>query len=397
MAPALTPLRIALLVVLAIALAAAGGVALLADEPAEPSAAAIDNASERMASLDGFSATLETSVRMNGEETRTVRRVVGIPGTGKYRSAAVDDSGAGADLTVSNGTVTWLYDADNGTVRRLSIDGAGNASGVLTSGSYVERLLKAAFDETNDSASEVSALPMVSSRGRSAPSGSVPANGTDVELNVSYAGTERVSGRETYVLELTQPDPGRNLENYSARVWIDTEWFVVLRQRTNFTVEDTRYVSATRYRNVTFDPDLEDVSFRFDPDEHRDVRTVTGPTIERYDSRDALAGNASMPVPDPELPGDFRFDQGAHTTGTVRSVTLQYTNGSTSMSVTVRNGTGGTSEGSRVRVGETTGRLQTLGATTLVNWECAGHSYTVIGANLSNETVIDVAESVGCE
>lgn len=398
MAPARSPLQIALLVVAVVALVTAGGYALLTDESQRPSQAAIDNASERSAALDGFAAVRETTVRMGGDNTTgTVQRVVARPGTGKYRAEAVGGTTSGYDLTVSNGTTLWLYDRENETVRRVSIDNGGNNTGVVLSGQYVERVMDAAFDDSNETTSGISALPMVSSGAREPQSGELPTNGSSLRLNASYLGTEETNGRQTYVFELTQSDSGQ-IENYSARIWVDAEWFVGLRQRTNFTFDGTRYVSETEFRNVTFDPDLGDVSFRFEPPADANVTTVSGPSYTQYESRDALASNASLSVPDPDLPGEFEFDQGALTEGQGRSVTLQYTNGSASMSVTVRNSTdAAASEGTDVRIGETTGRLDTFGATSLVSWQCEDRSYTVIGSNVGNETVVDVAESIGCE
>lgn len=399
MVPARTPLRSAVVVVLAIGVVAAGGYALLTDEPGRPSQASIDNASERFASLDGFAATVESTVRLGNRTTRTVRRVTTRPGTGKYRSVAVGGNSTGYDVTVSNGSATWLYDEDNETVRRIDVDPTGNATGAVLSGRYVERVMTAAFDHANETTSGVSALPMVSSRSRPAASGTLPSNGSSLALDVSYAGVERTSGRRAYVFELTQPDDADgSLERYTARLWVDAEWFVALKQRTNFTVDGERYVSTANYRNLSFDPDLSDVSFRFDPPPDANVTTVTGPSIQRYDSREALARNATAAVPDPSVPSDYEFDQGARTVGEQSSLTLQYTNGTGSLSITVSNATDAApTEGTRVEVGSATGRLQTFGATRLLGWRCDGRSYTVIGSNVGNETVTDVARSIGCE
>ena len=398
MGPALSPLRIALLVVVAIGAVAAGGAALLADETPRPSPETIDNASERYESLDGFAATVETTTRIGNETTHTTRRITARPGTGAYRSVAVGNA-SGYDVTVSNGTAIWLYDRENETARRLDVDTDTNTS-VVMGGEQVERLLRTALAEDNESAAGVSTLPMVSTTRGSAPSGSLAENGSSFDVNVSYRGTEQVDGRETYVLELT----GANVENngtvdsYSSRVWVDTERFVALHQRTNFTVDGERYSVEQRYRNVSFDPDLSNVSFEFDPSASN-VTVESGPEITQYDSRAALERNATLSVPDPNVPEDFRFDQGIRNVGETRSLSLQYTNGTASVSITVRNTTesAASDDGTEVQVGSTTGRLRTFGASTLVTWDCDGRSYTVIGSNLGNETAVTVAQSVGCD
>ena len=398
MGPALTPLRIALVVVVAVGFVAAGGAVILSDESPRPSPEAVDNASERYRSLDGFAATMVSTTTIGNETTRTVRRVTTRPGTSKYRAVAVGNTTAGFDLAVSNGTTVWYYDGDNETVQRIQLDVGESRGGVLLQSSYVERLLEAALGGSNESRSGVSTLPMVSAPAEPAPSGSLSGNASSLSLNVSYLGTERVSGRETYVLELTESGDADRLQNYTARLWVDTEWFAPLRQQTNFTVDGQQFGTVTRYRNVSFDPDLSDVSFRFEPPADANVTVETGPSLTRYDSRDALARNASLSVPDPDLPGEFRFQQGVHTTGANRLVTLQYTNGTTSFSVTVSNSTSvAATEGREVEIGSATGRLQTLAGSTLVSWNCDGQSYSVTGSNVGNETVLDVARSIGCE
>lgn len=397
MGPALSPLRIALVVVVAVGVVAAGGAVILSDETPRPSPEAIDNASERYRSLDGFAATMVSTTTIGNETTRTVRRVTARPGTNQYRAVRLNETGTGVDVVVSNGTTVWYYDRGNGTVRRLQIDVGENRSGVLLGSSYVEQILEAALGDANESRSGVSTLPMVSAPAEPAPSGSLSGNASSLALNVSYLGTERVSGRETYVLELTESSDAERLQNYTAKVWVDTEWFAPLRQQTNFTVDGQRYSTVTRYRNVSFDPDLSDVTFRFDPPSDANVTVETGPSVARYDSRAALARNASLSVPDPDFPDDFRFQRGVRTTGENQFVTLQYTNGTTSFSVTVSNSTSvAATEGREVAVGSATGRLQTLAGSTLVSWRCDGQAYSVTGSNVGNETVLDVARSIGC-
>jgi len=398
MGPALSPLRIALLVVVAVGAVAAGGAVILSDESPRPSQAAIDNASERYRSLDGFAATMVSTTTIGNDTTRIVRRVTARPGTNEYRAVRLDENGSGVDVTVSNGTTVWYYDRTNETVRRLQIDVGENRSGVLLRSSYVEEILEAALGDTNESRSGVSTLPMVSGPAEPAPSGSLTDDASSLSLNVSYRGTERVNGRETYVLELTEAGDADRLQNYTARVWVDTEWFVALKQQTNFTAGDQRFETTTRYRNVSFDPDLSNVSFRFEPPEDANVTVQSEPSVTRYDSRAALARNASLPVPEPDLPGDFRFRQGVHTTGENRLVSLTYTNGTTSFSLSVIDSTSAAAtEGAEVQIGSSTGRLQTIANSALVSWTCDGRTYSLSGSNVGNETLLDAARSVGCE
>lgn len=397
MRSALTPLRLALLVVVVIGLIGAGGAILLADEPSQLRPGVVENASDQFASLDGFSARQETTVRTGNETTRIVRRVISRPATGEYRAVALGNSTSRYDRTVSNGSVTWYYDRDNQTVRRMNVDTERNAGGILLAGSYVEQLLQAAVEDSNQTTSDISMLPIVSTTGQANLSGSLSTNASSPQLNVSYRGIETVSGRDTYVLDLTQNANSR-LANYSGRVWIDTEWFVALHHRTAFTVDGTRYVTETRYENVSFDPDMDDVSFEFDPPSDANVSVSSEMSFTQYDSREALANNATISIPDPDVPDDFQFQRGARTVGDQRSVTVQYSNGTASLSITVSNTTSTASEeGSTIQIGTATGRMQEFGGSTLVSWPCQEQSYAVIGANLGNETIVEIARSLGCD
>lgn len=394
-----SPLQVALVVVAAIAIVAAGGFALLSEEPTRPSADVVENATERYQSLDGFTARVESTTRTDDETVRDVRRIAVRPGTGQYRSESLGGNASGSDLTVSNGTVTWYYDRENDTVQRTRMDSSANGSAVVAGGRPAEQLLRAAFEDTNETAPAISALPMGSASSGGRPSGSLPANRSATEINVTYDGIERLGDRDAYALTLRQTGGGA-VENYSGRAWIDTEWFFALRQRTNFTVDGQRYETDTRYRNVSFEPGLDDEQFRFEPPDDATVRTSS---TTQYDSREALVAAADLSVPEPEVPASFAFERGSRIVDDRRSVSVQYTNGTATLNAVVRNGTstdrGGASDDSETRSVEIDGAdatVESLGAAVIVEWECSNRTHSVIGSGVDDETVIDAARSVGC-
>lgn len=398
MVPASSPLRVALLVVAAIGVVVAGGFVLLSEEPSRPSAEAIDNATERFESLDGVTARLETNITIGNETTRIVRRIEARPGTGKYRSESIGGTASGADTVVSNGTVTWYYDSDNRTAYRINTDAVANGT-ILSGGRPVEQLLSAAFGEDNESVG-VSALPMVSASASGRPSGALPANQSAIETNVTYLDTEQVSDRRTYLFELRQVENG-TFGNYSGRIWIDAERSVILRQHTNFTIEGQHYETETRYRNVSFDAELDDERFEFEPPANA---TVSSSQTRQFDSREAVVAAAELDVPNPDVPEDFEFERGTHTVTEQRSVSAQYTNGSASITVSVRSRTATTNDTSdgpdsarNVQIGSANGTLQFIGEARMLDWECGDRSYSVLGSGVGNETVIETARSVGCE
>jgi outer membrane lipoprotein-sorting protein len=301
----------------------------------------------------------------------------------------------GYDLRVSNGTTTWYYDRENETVRRFRLE--SDLTGPLPAGGSVERALEAALGETNDTSSWISVLPTLPASDRPAPSGSLTTNGTNTTastINVTYDGTGQVGGRETYVLSVSAASDEGAMGNYSARIWVDTEWFAILKQRATFSTGDERSVYEVRYRNVTFNPDLGDVSFRFEPPEDANVTTPTTPSVTEYDSRTALERNASMPVPDPDF-RSFDFDSGYRIAGEDPTLSVEFTNGTASLSVSVQNATDGSRpDGTAVDLGPTPGYLRAVQTTRVLDWQCGGRSYTMYTSDLRNETIVAAARSI---
>ena len=159
------------------------------------------NASERVAAIDGVEATVTTTIVRGNSTNRTVRRVKIRPSDGKVRSESAGASAAGPELVVSNGSTTWRYDSDRGTVRRTD-----TPTRQTVEGDSIEQLFRQAqADETGESTTDwsVSPLPAVPP-GRETPS-QPPASVTDPNgtYNVSYEGTGTVDDRRVHILQIT--------------------------------------------------------------------------------------------------------------------------------------------------------------------------------------------------
>jgi outer membrane lipoprotein-sorting protein len=392
MRSSLTPRRLAVALVGLLVVATGGGAVLLADEPPRSLPAAADGVAEQYRSLDGFNGTRVQVVSIGNDTRRTVQRVSLRPGTGAYRAVTLNrtgSTGVAFDVTVSNGTVTWFYDRENESVQRVSL---ADSQAFGYDPAQLERLVTAAVDGTEVEPSDISLLPSVS---RSGAGGSGPglANLSAQQVSVRYTGTERVNDRRTYVLALTAEEP--RLSNFSTRLWLDAEWFVPLRVSNVFTADGTRYETRIRYRSLTFDPGLENVSFRFEVPENATL--VDGPQLSSFDSRAALARNTTLPVPDPEVPDGFALRDASQTVSEFRSATLRYSNGTGRLSVTVVNDTEAVQvvEGATVEIGDRTGRLTSFGPGGSVGWSCDDRGY-LVGGTVDNESLLDVARSVGC-
>ncbi len=358
-----------------------------AQSPPDP-----DGVAEQYRSLDGFRATQVQTVRFGNNTTRTVRRVAVRPGTGQFRSVAVRGANRSVvyDLIVSNGSVRWLYDRENRRVQRTDVTEAGNGgTPFVTNGTRLEGLVTAAVNDTEER-SAVSRLPTVSPLGR--PQIGASDNLSTLRGTAEYVGTDTVDGRQTYVLSVSLNQSA--VQNASTRVWLDTEWFVMLQRRGSFTVDGTRVETSVRYRNVSFEPGLNEESFQFDPPDN--VTIDTGPEIRSYDSRAALSRNTTLSVPDPDVPDGFSLEEASLTVTTVTAATLRYANATASLTVTVTNESGSfEGDGQPVTVGNRTGRLDSFGETRIVNWNCSDRSVLVAGP-VSNATLLRFAESIGC-
>ncbi len=403
-----SPRHVALALV-AVAVVAAGVLALApADSGADATAGQHigHNASERLQSLEGLTATVETTLVRGNETDRTVRRVSMRPGTGEVRSEPVGGNGS---VVVSNGTVMWLYDPADREATRLEVSGIRSTTD--TQGERIERLFNrlnvsraaAGESETAPPSPRLVPLPVVPA---GPAAGAAPEGVNRTSFGVRYEGTDTVDGRETYVLTLTTgADGGANLESYTQRMYVDAEWFVPLRTHTEWTLDGERVTVTSVYRNVTFEPGLSDSVFRFDPPENVTVTEGPSVAVEAYDSVGALEENTSVSVPDPDVPPSFDLETARSTAGEGRSVSLQYANATSRLTVSksvAANATNGTAGnvtgdgGERVTVGGQEGVYRQVATSRLVSWSCDGVRYTVSGTGVSRGLVLEVADSVGC-
>lgn len=378
----------------------------------EPRAGTVgQNASDRLASMDGFNATVkQTFTGPNTTGNSTVRRSA-RPGTGMFREAPVSGDRVGR-LTVSNGSTRLIYDRQNNSVTVVSTDAAEPR--YVRQGERIERLFarlnvsRAAIDEQKrvSPAAPVVQLPVASPRQQSTVE---RANTSTGNVTLVYNGTTTVSGRETYILEVSSRSPSRasprSFTNFSQRLYVDTEWFLPVRTEASFEVDGDRFRTTRVLRNVSINPGLDDSLFRFTPP---DNATVGSPLPELdtsvYRDRAALAANTTLPVPDPDPPESFSLDSARLTTGEVRSLSLSYLNDTAALSVgvtsrSVFNATPNTTNlslGRNLTVNGQNATYNRFATTRAVSWSCGGYQYSVSGQGVPRDLVVRVAESVEC-
>ncbi|MCG1002294.1 MULTISPECIES: outer membrane lipoprotein carrier protein LolA [Halobacterium] len=347
------------------------------------------DASEQYAGIDGVTATETIVVERGNRTSRTVADVALRPGTDERRRTVVDGS-VPYEVTVSNGSTMWLYDGDADHAKRVPLSETPDRG--VARADRIERLFTA-LNVTEQSAStsasspKLAPLPLV-------PSASSGPNDTDeASLGVQYDGTTTVGDREAYVLRIAPQSEGAT---YEQTLLVDTQRFFVLEQHTEW-VEDGSSVSVTTtYTNVSFDPGLDDATFRFDPPANTTVERVNTPKTTTYEDAAALREATNVSVPTPELPASFRPTYTSETTGEVHGVGLRYVNETARITVSKYNRTFPADGDRTVSVGDHDAAV-TYGATTSVSWNCETYRYTVRGQGASTSVLVEVARSVACE
>ena len=397
MAPDWLPSRWALILaifVLLIGSTAAVGVWEAVDAPGEQPAFET-NVSDARASLETMTGVRETVIERDEETVRTVERVWRRPATGAYRVETLDGTTSGSELEVSDGRTLWLYDSDDQRVIEIDL---GNAS-PPGNRNRIERLLTIA-DRTDDDAvsgGSISPLPVVPTDGGQGASTA----GVAGSLRVSYEGTETVGSRSTYVFELdSRAKTTAFVSNFSQTLWLDQEWYVPLKRTTDFS-RDNRDVNITvGYRNVTFNPELAEERFQFEPPANATVVDADRPRQKHFADRAGLRAASDFSLPEPSLPDSFKLVDATRTVSDrIRSIGLSYTNQTASVSVSKSNLTRyvPATEGKGVRISEHEAMLRNLGTELRISWTCANARYSVAGTGVTDETLVEIARSVGCE
>lgn len=369
------------------------------------------NASERVADLDGLAATVETAtVRDNRTTARLVQRVERRPRTGAVRIEPVDAPERKRWLTVSNGSTMWQYSRSQNRVKKLvSPDLVALDEIEQREGEWVERLFRRldvspeAVNRTQraNTTVQVSPLPVVPPGDRTAPS---PPSLNNSLFRLEYRGTDRVADRQTYVLRIESVDEtDARVTNYTQTLFVDTEWFVVLRKHTEGTVDGSRFEQTRTYRNVSFNPGLDDDRFAFSPPPGATVETVDVPSepVTTYRSLAALRDAVEMSVPEPAVPPTLEFQVATLRELDNSVVQMEYANATTRVVVAKRQKTGGltrvqTADEESVDIDGREGIYDEGVVSRTLSWQCDDVAYTVTGEGVSKERLLKIAESVTC-
>jgi outer membrane lipoprotein-sorting protein len=360
----------------------------------QPALPGPDEAADRAASLDTLGASVRT-VQHTDEGTvttvSTVKRRLDPPGyRSRVRSVTANTSdrvyATEGHLTVSNRTTTVLYRPDEERVSYIVDPDREWES------PYVDMLAAARENETiRRPTPGVPSLPR-------APQGDDDAGGNgstsyrDQLVRVRYNGTERVDDRRTYRLEVDPVSPNASLKDQT--LWLDVEYLYPLERHVEFVAHGDRYEYHTTHRNVTFNPGFSPGTFRLDRD--RLPADVEETWFRSYATRDALADNVSMPVPDPAVPEGYELDRANHRSADPTVVSLEYERRGDERPIRISVNSDDefvSDTGTAVTVGNDTARLNHHDGVNRIDWQADGYAYAVRGP-VDNETLVRIARSV---
>lgn len=236
--------------------------------------------------------------------------------------------------------------------------------------------------------------------------------------NITYEGTETLSGTETVRLSYSQYNqtislalggtqasqltvPDSEYGNATTRIWVDAERRIPVRVRTTATYQGERITRTIRFEDVALGVDVADD--RFDAPPVADVPVVTEqrPTVTHYDSRATLRANTTGPLPAASVPSSFEYRTGVRVqepNGT--TVSLVYTDGVSQLVISRTDPAVPDEEISpNMTLAGHPAEFETEYGHGRVHWECGDYRYRVSAAldvPLSKEQIVDVAASVGC-
>jgi outer membrane lipoprotein-sorting protein len=320
-------------------------------------------------SIDAYEATLVITTETTNR-TRTTRFEVAVDRPGRQNLTVIDPANRSGYVVLANRSGSYGYAPRNDTLRKLG--------DTATTPDILAQFVRALGGDGTDF------------RGEDRLAGS-----PGVVLEYS-AGGEDVGLRIGGSAPSLRYDAEGRTENVNVSVWVDPDRGLPVRLNQSYAFEEERVSTSMRLTDVDLDPDFDPGRFRLDVPP--DTEVIDRSNVTRsYDSRASLVRNASLPVPNPELPAGYEFRRGT-VVGIEESpmVLVTYVGGDERIAVQVSTDELPVGENAtEVEVGTATGYYRDAGPGTLVTWECEGVHVTV-GGTADEESILSVARSIGC-
>jgi outer membrane lipoprotein-sorting protein len=308
---------------------------------------------ERMSSLDSYVATRRTNVTVGENVTTSEVRVwVRVEDRQLRQEVVAPEERAGTVILLNESAMT-VYDPDAEQVTTYPQSG----DSVTMMGYPVQSLLE--------------------------------------RTTVEFVGVEALDGEDHYKVRFV---PNESMGgNVSIVAWLDTESYFPQRMVSTSTVGDRPYTSATTFEDVRLDVEIADGRFTLDVPAGVEWSEHETPEVTTFERVELLRTNTSLHVPAPDVPTGFALGRAQLAAGSVERATLQYTNGSASLYVLVRNGTPGRTPSEAETVTLDARTVQYVGTDNggYVQWQCGDQSYVVSGS-LPRGTLLEIAASMSC-
>jgi outer membrane lipoprotein-sorting protein len=346
------------------------------------------------AALEAIEGTVEYRYKSAETVSNTSVSVVKRPKQGMTRQEFLAPPRLAGDITVTNGSIYWIYDASKNVATRTAL---GTSGPVNTSDAvFTQRLFS---NLTGSSSEPVVADPPLPVGPLSVTADGPAATPVDLvgpsEFVIEYAGTETVADRRTHVIKLdpvnaTNEEPGAYVKN--ATYWFDAEYFHPLKTTSVLTIGGERTRVTRLYRNVTFNPDIASTRFQFDPPPNATVETQSVPRPKTFDTAAGAAESVNFGVARPDVPPGYDLQTARVSRFRNRTtVSLQHGNGTHELSAVTRNPPLDTGpDGQTVSIGPVNATVTTLSEVTVYRWQCDGLGYTVRG-NLPTDELREIA------
>jgi outer membrane lipoprotein-sorting protein len=312
----------------------------------------VERFEQRMESLESFVAVQRTSATYDDNEINTTSQLWVRLDTGEYRQETIAPEENAGTVSVVNRSVMATYSPQNNEYTVFPNQSADPEQPMTT----MEFVLQ------------------------------------DAEL--SYEDTVRLDGERTHRLAAA-PNESAGFDT-NVTLWVDAETYFPSRIELSFS-DEVNATTVVEYEDAILNWSIPNSTFALDPPEDAERSEFTSPNLTTFDAREDLVANASMTVPDPDLPANFTFESATLTEGETRNVRVVYSNGSAEITVNKINDTQAMpSDGETVQIGDREGRYQSFANDGMVVWTCEGNTYSVIGP-ASEERLTTIAESMVCD
>jgi len=324
--------------VLALAVALVVLLAGCAVDPGASGSSTVPDGEDAAASYDDLgnvTGDLQVNVTDGDRTNRSTLRFAAEIGTRNVRQRVLEPDSHRGNAFVSNDAYYWRYNDSTDVAARYAHTPETFESTFGTGDDGFGAFLEAAFDAANESEGTVSDLPevgvgpapTVAAGDDGTPARSPTANVS--EFVVSYEGTTTVTAERTHVLVVEPANPDAvAASNLTVTYYVDRERFFPVRVERTATIDGDSWSHVMAFSNVTYDANVSASTYEYAPEESTNVVDyATG--VVRFPTVEALAANASVPVPEPTVPEGFEFAYAAGIDMNVTGGQVLYANEST--------------------------------------------------------------------